>query len=249
MTVSGVEAQRRESEAAPGGLDPSPSGRSPAETRRVALHEAGHVFVSRFFGHVVARATIIPDPLGNYAGAVWGGEGLSSRRVFSLSAEASLVEVVHGRIMPPPGAKRKQETGNRFLYAWECCVELMAGVAAETLVFGNSDKSSGYADRRVASMIASEISSVPERLLVFAKNEAVAIVSQYRPVVLAIAEALERVEEMTGAEIDSVIRTALVAEDARLERMRRAEMKAMRLRAATFKTEKDEREFPADRLS
>jgi hypothetical protein len=140
------------------------------------------------------------------------------------------------RFMTGPGEERVADI---FCSVQARTVGLMGGGAAEMVFLGDAPPTFMASDLLSANAIAGIVYRTPASRAAFiehAYQEALAIVEDNRPVVLALARALiDRPERtLNGTEIDSCIMQALAAEAAPVERARRAAWKIVQNSAAGF---------------
>lgn len=202
-------------------------GRSPTDSWRVALHEAGHVAIGRVLGSEVGGVTIVPGD--DYAGLTWGPEnpGTKLSNADDEAAAPKLVEMI-GPMMPGPGEARDAVV-DVYAHVHVAAIELMAGTAAETVLHTDNPPWDAVSDvvkcKTLATLICSSERSI-EQFMVFAFEEAVALINRHGAVVLAIAHALidHPVHTLNAAEIDAVIASAVSRESRQAELARRERM-------------------------
>jgi hypothetical protein len=232
--------EQRCGEMAPG-LDgisfPSGSGRSPAEDRRIASHEAGHIVIARSIDAPVALATI--EGGRDYDGIVWGTVAMA-KDATSLEVSRRAVEKRCAQlagIMPDLG-ESKTCVANVIALALDGIIELVAGFEAEEIIVGGAAKAAtASGDYQTAwhlgQMICGSASSVPF-LIDFARSEARSILLRQKPVLEAVTDALLEHRTLDGDRLDQVIASALVRESADAESVRRTVWAGVLARAAEF---------------
>ncbi|MBN9039843.1 MAG: hypothetical protein J0H38_01030 [Rhizobiales bacterium] len=214
-------------------------GRSPTDSWRVALHEAGHVVVGRALGSEVGGVTIVPGD--GFAGLTWGpaNPGTKLSNADGDAAAPKLVETI-GPMMPGPGEAR-DAVADVFANVHISAIELMAGTAAETILHTDNPPWDAVSDvvkcKTLATLICSSERSI-EQFMIFAFEEAVALINRHRAVVLAIAQALidHPAHTLNAAEIDAAIASAVSRENQQAEFARREQMTRAAQSAARFPT-------------
>jgi hypothetical protein len=200
---------------------------------RTSVHECGHVVTELLLGIEVAGTTIVPGP--GYSGLTWGPQATRARRGKAEHDEAGddFCEVTTQKVaaklslhMPDPGESR-QSVRDIFEAVHSRVIGLMAGCAAEMTIFGDSPPRYIESDLLSANYLAGIIcrSDVSKAAFIeHAYQEALALVEQYKTVVIALAQALINHPERTlnGKEIDAVISRTLAREALAAEQGRRA---------------------------
>jgi hypothetical protein len=170
---------------------------------KLSVHESGHATVGRFLGQPIAGSTI--EYTGNHFGATWDAVGPHD----DGDSVADICTTL-GLLMPGIGDDRSgiavelQRAHNHIL-------ELLAGVEAERLFVGTMLPGTAH-DLEEAIAIAALICRSPSSIdayLAFARAEVVALLTDHRAVVLAVADALVERRILIGTEIDGIIDTAL----------------------------------------
>ncbi|WP_342712722.1 hypothetical protein AAFG13_17090 [Bradyrhizobium sp. B124] len=107
------------------------------DLRRIAIHEAGHCLVARLRDRPVHSVTVVPSPELGFAGCamIGGGSPVYLSLAESGAQVGSICDVVDQHA-PHPGESRK-DLESWLRAAHENVVELLAGAAAEVLVFGS----------------------------------------------------------------------------------------------------------------
>jgi hypothetical protein len=198
---------------------------------RTAVHEAGHCVTDRLLGFTVAGVTVVAGP--GYAGLTWGPA--STRALRGKAAydddDGEIVEddiapriaAVMASFLPAPGESR-EGSYDIFANTQGQCVALMAGYAAEMTFLGDIVPGSIDSDVEAANQLAKVIcrsAASRSAFLEHAYQEAVALVKEYKAVILAIADVLVDRHTLNTGEIDEVI-TAAVNHDTAADRAGRA---------------------------
>jgi hypothetical protein len=199
---------------------------------RVGCHEAGHITASRFLDLEVAGSTVVEGP--GYTGLTWapGSKRARGKAAFDdndeVDATAVAIRVADkiSKSMPGPGEPRSDVFVFGAVQAE--VVNIVAGGAAEMAMLGDAPPEFIASDMLSANAVAGIICHTPASRAAFIEHcyqEALAIIEQNKPVVLALARALVDHPQRTlnGVEIDEVIAAALAGEAAADERMRRAD--------------------------
>jgi ATP-dependent Zn protease len=205
--------------------------RSAAEDYRIAVHESGHALVARYFDRPLGGATIVPDE--DFGGRVFGPDldyAFQSKKDSELSTDNICTTV--DRLMPRAGESiAAAEAWYRHVY--ESAIELVAGLEAERLIVPKEAKAAtASSDYRKAIRYTATICASVEPFIEFAHSEARAILTNFRPILEALAAELIERKTMTGAETDGVIFSALAATDAASERKRRGNWQQLDARVA-----------------
>lgn len=215
---------------------PEPSN----ELDRIAIHESGHCLVARLRSRPVHSVTVIPNPELGFAGCAMIGTGPPAYRTVSETcAEVDSISRVIDQHRPRPGEDRADiEPWLRSVH--ENVVELLAGAAAEAVMFGRANDrgiGSDYAKalRYARTICASDVSA--EKFLEFAIIEAAELIEPYRVVLRALADELVKQRELDGAAIDQIITTALIHRDRDREASRQADWNGVIQRAEAFERE------------
>jgi hypothetical protein len=209
----------------------------PSTQFRTAAHEAGHCVVDLVLGIEVAGTTIAPGP--GYAGMTWGPEAVRAHRGKAVHDEAGddFCEVTTQKVteklslqMPDPGESR-HSVRDIFEAVQGRVIGLMAGCAAEMTIFGNSPPVYIESDLLSANYLAGIICRSDASKAAFiehAYQEALALVEQYKTVVIALAETLVDHPEQTlnREEIGLVIAGTLAREGQEADRARNAAWRA-----------------------
>jgi hypothetical protein len=196
--------------------------RSAGDDWRVALHEAGHVTVGRVLGQEIGGATIVPGD--TFSGLTWGPTYVRSELNDSNEPVPDLCSKI-AHLMPGPGESRAA-VADIVANSHYRVIELLAGTAAETVLYQDDPPWDAVSDLRQARAYAKLICSetAVEAFLAFAMQEAIAIINEHRALVLAIATALAENPHRTlfGIEIDDVIARTVASEKLAIEKLRRA---------------------------
>jgi hypothetical protein len=169
----------------------------------VGIHEAGHVVVGRVLGQAVSGSTI--EYINGHYGCTWSDSDLRpcADTVAGICAELT-------PLLPGIGDDRSG-IAVELLRAHNHILELLAGVEAERLFVGTMLPGTAH-DLEEAIAIAALICRSPSSIdayLAFARAEVVALLTDHRAVVLAVADALVERRILIGTEIDGIIDTAL----------------------------------------
>ena len=196
---SAVILSGRDVAAAAGGVLEAGIARRSFQT---GIHEASHATVSRLLGLPVVGATI--EFFDGHFGATWADDA-------GLLAGGETVENICRQLAP-----LLSDTGSRadiaieLLYAGDQVISLLAGPIAEELFCAERLPGSEH-DEAEATCIARLICRSPASIdayLEFARVEVVALLSDHRAVVLAVADALVKHRTINGEQIDGIIRGA-----------------------------------------
>jgi hypothetical protein len=221
----------------------TPPTRSEAALWRTACHEAGHVVCERLLDIEIAGTTVVEGP--DYSGLTWGPESTRALRGKAAHDDAGndafdavAVQVAKNisRYMPGPGESR-DDVADIFSSVQARVIGLMGGGAAEMAILGDSPPRFIESDVYSANAIAGIICQTEASRSAFIEHcyqEALAIIGEYKSVVLALAQALIDHPERTlnSKEIDEVIAAELAARGAADERQRRAAWKRVQETAA-----------------
>jgi hypothetical protein len=184
-----------------------------------------------------------------YSGLTWGPESTRALRGEAAHDDASndafdsvAVEVATNisQYMPGPGESR-DDVADVFSSVQARVIGLMGGGAAEMAIFGDSPPRFIESDVMSANVIAGIICRTDASRAAFIEHcyqEALAIIEENKPVVLALAQALIDHPERTlnAAEIDAVIAETLELEARAAEQARRAAWGRTVENAASFTT-------------
>ena len=223
------------------------SGRE-ADIFRVGCHEAGHITASRFLDLEVAGATVAEGP--GYSGLTWAPGSKRARRgkaAFDdddVTAVAVRVADKISKSMPGPGEPRSSD--DVFAAVQAETIDLVAGGAAEMALLGDAPPEFIASDMLSANAVAGIICRTPASRASFIEHcyqEALAIIEQNKPVVLALARALINHPQRTliSTEIDEVIAQAISTRAAEAERNRRRDWQARTESAALLARERARR--------
>jgi hypothetical protein len=209
------------------------SKRTEADDIRVVFHEAGHAVIGRqLHGMAIGGVTVVPGE--DYSGLCWGP--LHDRRLkYSQDhTEPSMCEKLAGQI--PSIGESRTECADLYLHCWNQIVELCAGTEAERM-FVPGEPWFAADDERKAYGYAALLTSSPastEALIAACRAEAVALLKVQAHVVEALAGELRSRRTLDGAEIDTVIETAVIAHGLEIERGRRDDWSKVQASAAAF---------------
>jgi hypothetical protein len=139
--------------------------------------------------------------------------------------------------MPGPGEDR---TDGVFADVLARTIELMAGGAAEMVFLGDAPPTFMASDLLSANAIAGIVCRSPASIAAFVEHcyqEALVIIEENKPVVLALARALIDHPERTlnSAEIDEAIMQVLADKTTELEHLRRLDWTRICRNAKAFK--------------
>jgi hypothetical protein len=160
---------------------------------RVAIHEAGHV-IAGYMQLSVAGSTIE---------FVDGHHGLTWSKDAALEPSVESVESICSELAPlMPGALDTElEQAHSHVVGW------LDGIEAERLYCDELLPNTGHdleAAEAIATLVCRSPASVDE-YLAFARTEAIALLTDHRAAVLAVAAALVERRTLIGTEIDGVI--------------------------------------------
>ncbi|MEZ5822308.1 MAG: hypothetical protein R3D82_16040 [Xanthobacteraceae bacterium] len=212
---------------------------------KTAVHEAGHVVCARYLGIEVGGVTIIPGP--GYNGLTWGPdsqralhgkEGFDDLGEDHVECVAENVSRKLKALAPGPG-EDQSEMDSLFIGTRTKLIELMAGEAAERLIFEDQQPELIGGDLSAALAVSGIVSRTLEGQMALAEygfQEARAILEEQRSVLLAVATALINHPERTldQSEIDAAIRSAVANEAAEAERERRKRWAEIEANAERF---------------
>jgi hypothetical protein len=207
--------------------------RSAEDDRRVVYHEIHHVVTGRILtGAPIGGVTC--DPGSDYSGLTWGPSYVHRAKFAETDDTPSLCQMI-GPLMPSMGESRA-EVADIYLHVQNRCVELVAGTVGEEL-FLDGPAWVAHDDLRQARAYAGIICSSPESVeafLDFCRVEAAALLTASAHIVHALAADLATRRTMDGAEVDSVIESAVAQKAHDDERARRNDMAAVEQNAANF---------------
>lgn len=217
--------------------------RSDNDIWRTAIHESGHIGASRFLNLDVAGSTLVEGP--GYTGLTWGPE--SKRALRGNAAYDSDDNAAHdavavrvadsiSRFMSGPGEPRVVDI---FSSVQAQTISLMGGGAAEMALLGDAPPQFIASDILSANAIAGIVCRTPDSITAFVEHcyqEALSIIEQNKPVVLALARALidHPKRTLNCIEIDQCVARALAAKAAADEASRRVAWKRIQESAARF---------------
>jgi hypothetical protein len=221
--------------------------RSTAETRRIAVHEAGHCVAGRALGNEIGGATIVAGP--DYGGLTWGPlggpEGLRGGLEKSILRDAisrTIALYTEARALTEELGESLSDGEGYYQIIRSRVIELLAGIEAERLLcIGDPIGSQG--DQIQARAISKAFClmgdyAVVDRFIDYCTAEARALIAAHRPAVLAVAEELIFKQTIDGAAIDVAIARALAKPDLDREKARRADWRAVIDRASGVSFEK-----------
>jgi len=201
----------------------------------IAVHEAGHMIVSRFLGLPIGGATIV-------ASADFGGLCFSPDTDPNKVTATALREEAESRcndamtLLPLPG-ERRDCTASWLVHAQSLVMESMAGFAAEFLAGFDRELEAGSTDYSVAKLYARSIvmsDEAVEGLLASGRADATQILKNHWDSVEAVALALDEKQTLSGVEIDTIIMEAEQRAVMLAEKQRRARMAKAAKHAKTF---------------
>jgi hypothetical protein len=210
---------------------------------RTAVHESGHILCEKYLGFEVSGATVAEGP--GYSGMTWGPESLRAKRGKAACDEAGneafdavAVQVAENvsQYMPGPGESR-DGVHDIFSTVQGRVIGMMGGGAAEMAILGDSPPRFIESDVFAANALAGIICRTDASRSAFIEHcyqEALAIIEENKPVVLALAQALIDHPERTlnAAEIGAVISQMLAREALAAEQGRRAAWRQVTERVA-----------------
>jgi hypothetical protein len=197
---------------------------------RTASHEGGHMLCHRYCGLELGGATLVKGP--SYDGLVWGPKSVCALRgKAAFDAEDAPPAILAAQIahvissdLPGPGEPRDASVVFDVQAQIIC---LMGGGAAEAAVFGDRPLRSAASDLASAHALAQIVCRNEGSRSSFIEHcyqEALAIIEENKPVVLALAQALIDHPQRTldAVEISAVISQTLAREALAAEQARRA---------------------------
>jgi hypothetical protein len=210
---------------------------------RTAVHESGHVLCEKYLGFEVSGSTVAEGP--GYSGMTWGPESLRAKRGKAACDDAGndafdsvAVQVAENisQYMPGPGETR-DGVHDIFSTVQGRVIGMMGGGAAEMAILGDSPPRFIESDVYSANAIAGIVCRTDASRAAFIEHcyqEALAIIEENKPVVLALAQALIDHPErtLTAAEIDAVIAQTLACQALAAEQARRAAWRQVTERVA-----------------
>jgi hypothetical protein len=165
--------------------------------RSVAYHESGHATVSRLLGLPVAGATI--EFHNGFFGCTWAADGAE------LQADETVADICR-QLTPlmPDGGSRADIAGD-LQWAADQIISLLAGPIAEEMFCSVRLPGSEHdlADAACLAQLICRSPAAAAAFLSYAKAEAVALLTDNRAVVLAIADGLIRHRTLNGEQIDA----------------------------------------------
>jgi hypothetical protein len=216
------------SESEPPGFLVQPGG-----SAAIAYHESAHALIARYYGLPVASATIVPGRW--HAGRVLApGADPDADPDAQIAAVKAICDQASS-LQPRPG-EDPENYAVWAIHAHSRCVELTAGHEGERLRDPRAEFLSWETDLALAKLYAETICapSAVASYLHFAATEARAILQEFRPVLDALAVALEAQGTLDGITVDQIIATAVSDVTLREEKARRARRKQAEKRAAVF---------------
>jgi hypothetical protein len=217
---------------------------------RVALHEASHICTARFQNLEVAGSTLVEGP--GYQGLTWSTgskRALHGKLAYDSDGndahDAVAVRVADNVSQFMTGAG-EDAAADIYSIVQAHVVDLMAGAAGEMAFLGDAPPMYMTSDVFSANAIAGIICRSPASRASFiehAYQEALAIITANKPVVIALATALIDHPERTlnSVEIDQCISDTLDCEASRMEAERRARWRMTEQNAAAFAAGLDSR--------
>lgn len=211
------------------------------ELWRVCIHETGHIVAARLIDRPIQFATVVPDFELGLGGRVVSGSGTFNRKLSGSADVDCLGDMANtiNRHMPRLGESRD------YVAPWvntvhDAIFELLAGIAAEKIMLGETDSAGrlvARSDFSKALIYAETIcpnTTAANAFLEFALVNAVETLTPHLEVIKAVADTLLAKREMTGDQIDMVITAALVPHDLDKEAIRRVQWHDILERAAAF---------------
>jgi hypothetical protein len=171
--------------------------------RRISIHEAGHVALAKITGQPLVGSSI--EFANGHYGCTWGNAS-------DLLPNTETVESICGQLMPLMAGfgDDLSSIAVELQRAHHHVLALLAGIEAERLFNGTTLPNTEH-DLTEATAIARLICRSPasvDAYLEFARVEVVALLSDHRAVVLAVADALVKHRTINGEQIDGIIRGA-----------------------------------------
>jgi hypothetical protein len=204
---------------------------------RVACHEAGHILVFRYFDFPVAGATVTPGP--GYDGLTWHSDSAAARSNteyepsdFATKIAERILRGVHG-----PGEEPDASIIGDVLTQ---LAGLVGSCAAEAVVFEDKPPLLIVSDVRAAHALARIICRNEQSraaLIEHAYQEAFGLLQEHKPILLALATALDEQKTLNADQIDICIGKALAVEAIKVEHARREQWRRIEEGAAMFKRE------------
>ena len=186
------------------GETPSISGRRSHQfIRNVSLHEAGHAVVSRLLALPVCGSTI--NFIDGFHGCTWASD---TAMLPDSETVNDLVDALTP-LMPRAGEDRSC-IATELQRATDQVLALLAGPIAETLFTAGRVAGSEH-DEEEAAAIALLVCRSPRSVdayLGFCRAEAIALLTDHRNIVLAIADALTEHRTIYAEQIDAIIAAA-----------------------------------------
>jgi hypothetical protein len=238
-------AQSAEASGSPvsGGVVPEPR----SSIWRTAVHESGHILCEKYLGFEVSGSTVAEGP--GYSGMTWGPESLRAKRGKAACDDAGndafdavAVQVAENisRYLPGPGESR-DGVHDIISTVQGRVIGMMGGGAAEMAILGDSPPRFIESDVYSANAIAGIICRTDASRSAFIEHcyqEALALIEENKPVLLALAQALTDHPKRTlnAAEIDAVILQTLAREALAAEQARRAAWRQVTERVAEIRS-------------
>jgi hypothetical protein len=195
--------------------------------------------VGRALNQEIAGATIVAGR--DYAGRVWGPGGGPEQSTAEGTRETIDLYAAARLLMAEVGESLSDGEGF-YQIARTRVIELLAGTEGERLLC-DGDPIGSPSDEIQALAISKAFClmgdyAVADSFMNYCMAEARALISTYRPAVLAVAAALRSKKTIDGAAIDAAIVRGLAQQELDREKARRADWRAVIDRASGFRFEK-----------
>lgn len=201
-------------------------------TSAIAIHEASHCVLGRFFGLPVAGVTIKTSA--DYDGLCYGPDTDPSKVTSTVLREEAERRCDDAMTLLPLPGERRDCAASWIIHAQSLVIEAVAGFAGEELAGFSRELEAGSTDYAVAKLYARSIVHSDAAVPSFVEScriDAMKILKDHWPAVEAVALALDEKKTLDGIEIDAIIYLAesKAIHDAELQR--RARMAAMTAKA------------------
>jgi hypothetical protein len=215
-------------------------GRSPERNRQIAGHEIGHALLMRVLSDRPIAFVEIRRRDG-FEGRACGADYQESHRNLEDQTGTILDGCARIEKMTPGLGSSRIESAELFVKAQTMAIELVAGSAAERILFPDLPPLRSEHDKIEARAVARITCASPrsvDAMLAWAECEAENLIRENLDAVRALVDALvdSKDGKLTGIEVDAVIESALARETLKVEHQRRADWGCVEQNAAAFGT-------------